>query len=344
MPPSRKTTLRDVASAANMSLAAVSMALSRHPNIPATTRRAVEAVAARLGYERNYRVSELMSYVRGTRHDSYHETLAYVSSHPINAVPHWQKPYLDGARREAERLRCKLDFFWCEEPGMSRRRLSEIISGRGIRGLLIAPLPDHKNDLPLTWSKFTAVALGYSLARPSIHRVLNHHYNTILLAMTKLVERGYRRIALAVEPVNQWSVNHLWKAAYVAGLEILELPRPPLCFIAEFRPDIFHKWFLKHRPDAIIANDATYYRALHERGLNAPENFGIVSLTVREEADKTLSRVDQNHAEEGATAIRLIVSELLHNQLGIPPIRQTVMLDGIWIEGETVRPLLRSAI
>ena len=43
--PDRKTTLRDVARAANLSLAAVSMALNRHPNIPPSTRRAVEAVA-----------------------------------------------------------------------------------------------------------------------------------------------------------------------------------------------------------------------------------------------------------------------------------------------------------
>jgi LacI family transcriptional regulator len=342
--PSRKTTLREVAKAANMSLAAVSMALNRHPNIPLATRRAIEAVAARLGYERNYRVSELMSYVRSSRQDSYRETLGYISSHPIEAIPHWQKPYLIGATREAERLRCKLDFFWCEEPGMSKRRLSEILSGRGIRGLLIAPLLDGKNDLSLSWGKFTSAALGYCLARPSVHRVLNHHYNTILLAMTKLVERGYRRIALAVEPVNQWSVNHLWKAAYVAGLEILELPKPSLCFITEFNPDNFHRWYLKYKPDAIIANDATYYRALHERGLNAPEDFGFVSLTVKEEADKVLSRVDQNHSEEGATAIRLIVGELLHNEIGIPAMRQTVMLDSIWIEGETIRPLLRSIV
>jgi DNA-binding LacI/PurR family transcriptional regulator len=342
--PDRKTTLRDVARAANLSLAAVSMALNRHPNIPPSTRRAVESVAARLGYDRNYRVSELMSYVRGSRNNGYHETLGYISSHPLHAIPHWQKPYLEGARREAERLRCKLDVFWCEEPRMSKRRLSDILTGRGIRGLLIAPLLDRKNDLPLTWGRFTSVALGYSLARPSIHRVLNHHYNTVLLAMTKLVERGYRRIALALEPVNQWSVNHLWKAAYIAGLEILELPRPPLCFIETFDPAKFHHWYLKHKPDAIIANDSTYYKALHQRGLNAPENFGIVSLTVKEEADKVLSRVDQNHAEEGATAIRLIVGELLHNEIGVPAIRQTVMLDSIWIEGETVRPLLRSPV
>jgi LacI family transcriptional regulator len=325
-----------VAQAAHVSLAAVSMALNRHPNIPNATRRSIEAVAARLGYERNYRVSEIMSYVRKAREEVHHETLGYVSSHPREAIPLWQQPYFAGALREAERLRCKLDFFWCEQPGMSKRRMSEILVGRGIRGLLIAPLLDGKYELGLTWNRFTAVALGYSLAKPAVHRVLNHHYNTILLAMTKLMERGYRRIALALQPVNQLSVNHMWKAAYLQGIEILELQHPPLCFIQEFDPARFHRWFLKNKPDAIVANDASYYEALRGYGFDAPEDFGIVSLTVEEPANKLLSRVDQKHAEEGATAIRIIVGELLHNEIGLPLMRQTVMLESVWVEGETV--------
>lgn len=337
MTPSRKPTLREVAAATKLSLAAVSMALNRHPNIPAATRRLVEAAATRLGYERNHRVSEVMSYVRNARHDSYQETLGYISSWPRHAVPHWQQPYLEGAGREAARLRCKLDFFWCEEPGMSKRRFSQILVDRGVRGLVIAPLLDGKDELALTWSRFTTVALGYSMARPAVHRVLNHHYNTIHLAMARLRDRGYRRLALALQPVNQLSVNHLWKAAYVLGLEILGLPKQQLCFIEEFDPNRFHRWFLRHRPDAIIANDASYYEALHQRGLDSPRDFGIVTLTVQEPADKILSRVDQKHREEGATAVRLLVGELLHNEIGLPAIRQTVMLDSVWVEGETIR-------
>ncbi|HKB90119.1 MAG TPA: LacI family DNA-binding transcriptional regulator, partial [Opitutaceae bacterium] len=67
MPPPRQPTLRDVARAAKISLSAVSMALNRHPNIPTETRRAVEAVAQRLGYERDTRLSELMAYLRNTK-------------------------------------------------------------------------------------------------------------------------------------------------------------------------------------------------------------------------------------------------------------------------------------
>ena len=67
---------------------------------------------------------------------------------------------------------------------------------------MIAPLLDGKSELALTWSRFTAVTLGYSMAQPAVHRVLNHHYNTVLLALTKLRDRGYRRIALALQPVH----------------------------------------------------------------------------------------------------------------------------------------------
>ena len=343
MPRFSKPTLRDVASAAHVSLAAASMALNHHPNIPVATRRAVELAAERLGYEKDTKISELMAYLRTSKGQRHSETLAFISSHSRPTLPDWQRPYLAGATAEAERLGYKLDYFWCEEPGMTKRRFSDILYGRGIRGLLIAPLLDGKSELPLSWARFTAVALGYFLVHPRIHRVLNHHYNTMMLAVEKLSERGYRRIALAMQPVNQLSVNNLWKAGYITAHEVTGLTTPPLCYIAPFDPVGFYRWFRKFKPDAIIANDARYYTALHKQGLDAPKDFGIVSLTVKEDSDKILSRVDQNHADEGATAIRLVVAELLHNEVGVPALRQTVMLESTWVEGETIRPATETA-
>jgi LacI family transcriptional regulator len=336
MPPPRQATLRDIARTAKLSLAAVSMALNRHPNIPPKTRRAIEAVAKRLGYVPDTRLSELMAYLRNIKAGRYHETLAYVSSHPKTQLPHWQQPYFHGASTQAEQLGYKLAFFWAEEPGLTNRRLSDILYRRGIRGLLIAPLLVEKSEVQLNWNIFSSVALGYTLIRPRINRVLNHHFNTVMLAMSKLVERGYRRIALAIEPINNQSVNYLWKAGYLTAHEILRLRTAPLFCIAPFDPDGFYRWFKRTKPDAVIANGVGYFLALHERGLMAPDDFGFVSLTVEEKAPKVLARVDQNHEQQGAAAVRLLAAQLLHNEIGIPVVPQLVMLESTWVEGETI--------
>ena len=50
MTPPRRTTLKDVAKIAQLSLAAVSMAMRNHPSLPAKTFERVKRIAAKLGY------------------------------------------------------------------------------------------------------------------------------------------------------------------------------------------------------------------------------------------------------------------------------------------------------
>ncbi len=159
-----------------------------------------------------------------------------------------------------------------------------------------------------------------------------------MLAVKKLVERGYRRPALAIEPINNQSVNYLWKAGYITAHEIFKIEGAPLVYVAPFDAKDFHRWFKKNKPDALVANGVGYYNALHDHGLDAPDDFGMVSLTVKEDAPKLLTRVDQNHAKQGAAAVGLLASQLLHNEIGIPSVPQMVMLESAWVEGKTLVP------
>jgi LacI family transcriptional regulator len=312
------------------------MALNRHPNIPEATRRAVDAAADRIGYKRDSRLSELMAYLRNTKAGRYHETLAFVASYSRENLPHWQQPYLDGAAKQAERLGYKLDYFWAEDPELSKKRLNDILYRRGIRGLLVAPLLNGKSELDLNWDNFSTVAFGYTLARPRVNRITNHHFNSMMMTVRKLAERGYREIALAITPENNQSVNYLWKAGFLTACETLGFDPARLVYVAPFNAGTFYRWYRKHRPEVIIANEASYYLALRDQGLDAPHDFGIVSLTVREKSPKAMTRVDQNHAEQGAAAVNLLAAQLLHGEIGIPPNPRMVLLDSVWVEGETI--------
>ena len=58
---------REIAKAAGVSPAAVSLALRNHPSIPETTRARIREVAESLGYQPNPRVAELMGHIRRNR-------------------------------------------------------------------------------------------------------------------------------------------------------------------------------------------------------------------------------------------------------------------------------------
>jgi len=71
--------MKDVASAAGVCPATVSLALRNHPSIPEKTRERIRKVADDLGYLPNPRISELMRQIHKTRNTTSHtETLSMI--------------------------------------------------------------------------------------------------------------------------------------------------------------------------------------------------------------------------------------------------------------------------
>ena len=66
MPLKNRVTQQDVALRAGVHRTAVSLALKKHPSIPAETRERIEAVAAEMGYVPDPMLSALAAY-RGSR-------------------------------------------------------------------------------------------------------------------------------------------------------------------------------------------------------------------------------------------------------------------------------------
>ena len=71
-------TLKQVAAAAGVSLAAVSYALRGHGKVAVATRRRVTAAARQLGYRPNPRVASLMAHIRRGQADPRGERLAFI--------------------------------------------------------------------------------------------------------------------------------------------------------------------------------------------------------------------------------------------------------------------------
>ncbi len=330
-----------VADQAGISLATVSYALRNHPSIPPATCKRIQAVARKLGYRPNPLISTLMSHLRTTRATEYFETLAYITSHSANDVWHHKPIYRDfyaGAQARADEQGFKLEEFWLQAPGMTPDRMNQVLRARGIRGILIAPLPQPRSQLSLDWSRFSAATIGWSLAYPALHRAVCHHYHAIRQALKQLSHLGYRRIGLAVKSAFDERVDNNWQAGFaVYQQSVRKANRIPILFMGDSNQHLFAQWFMQHHPDAVIAETQVldWLRAIGQR---VPKDVGFAGLEVSAMPRGTAA-IDQHIRVMAAAAVDLIVGQLHCNECGIPPIPKIVMIETTWVGGKTVRNL-----
>ena len=64
--------------------------------------------------------------------------------------------------------------------------------------MVSAPFPRTDSALTQAWRNHALAALGYSLARPGLHRAVNHQAHSIKRALAELRARGDRRIGLVI--------------------------------------------------------------------------------------------------------------------------------------------------
>ena len=132
-------TLREIARRARVSAMTVSRALKNHPKQNPETNRRIRDLAIDMGWKPNPLVSALMGQrVRqhGTRSSANLAILDPRSDDtPANA------DYIRGARQQAADFGYALDVFPYRPEDVSPAKLRSILDARGIRGLILMPLP-----------------------------------------------------------------------------------------------------------------------------------------------------------------------------------------------------------
>lgn len=329
-----KATLEDVARKAGVHRTTVSLSLRNHPRIPVLTRDRVKAVASELGYRINPLVSALMQS-RRTGKPVKHAALAFVTNYPTRYG--WKPEYHDrpdffpGAVERAQDFGYKLEHFWLAEPGMTPRRFCDMLSARSINGLIIGRLPPGQNSLALEWNRFSCVALGMTLRSPVLHHVTENHFDTVWQSMERCRERGYKRVGIVFPDGNDSPrVGHRWLGAYYSQqLNFRERDRLPICSEQPTDEERFRTWFEKHRPDAILVNNARLLIEWLERlGRKVPRDVGIVSIEHRRDFDCT--GIYYEPAKIGALAVEMLIGLMHRNETGVPAVQHEVLLTGEW--------------
>lgn len=338
-------TQRDIARAAGLSQATVSLALRRHPGLPAATIARVHAAAAGLGYRPDPLVSALMSQRQARKPGgTLRAKIAFLTAFPTR----------DGWRRSRYISDCYagvaaacgprgylVEPRWLFEPLIGGRRLSRILWTQNFQGLVVAPLPVANPPMDIDWAQFSAVTLDYSMADPVLHRAVDDHAAGLERLLAEIDRRGYSRPGLVLRAPQDIRTRHSRLGFFLA--QRLHHPRwktvPPLLLPEDrWGPAPFAAWLQRYRPDVILTEEPEVPGALRRLGLQPPRDVGLAFFH-QERPTSRLSGIRVLAEEVGRTAGNILMRLIETNERGVPRIPGTTLVSSLaWNDGRTLRP------
>lgn len=330
-----RITLRDIAARCDISATAVSLALRNHPSIPESTRDRVRGVAAALNYRPDPALAALNHYrhQRASAREGY--VLAYVTCferrNGWQQSPFFRRVYR-GAFAQAKVLGYRMEHFWFAEPGLTGERFAQVLEARGIRGMVIAPMPLPASSLVLPWHRFSCVAIGPSLVSPVLNSACGDQYQAIMLALEKLRLLGYRRIGLLIHPDADRRHQGKYQAA-VAYTATTETPEPLVA--ADPSDGDLRAWLRRCKPDAVISDVDANHDRLVRLGIRVPQKIGFASLV--RSGRREISGVETYPEQIAGAAVLRLQQMLYENETGIPDLPSCTFLPGKWVDGMTTR-------
>lgn len=224
------------------------------------------------------------------------------------------------------------------ELGMSNERFWKMLYQRGIRGMILAPLPAAHGHFSFEWSHFSSVVIGYTMVRPVLHRVSTDRYQAMLMAVRHLRRMGYRKLGLALD-VNQDSrVDHQWAAAFQWEQQRARRSQQTDLFLVENRDWTernFSRWFNRNRPEVVLGYDPIILDWLKKLGKQVPDAVGFVHMWNPDQSGQYAGLYHTPPAI-GAAAADFLIGLTQRNECGIPSTPQTVLLNAIWVEGSSL--------
>ncbi len=335
-----RVSLRQLAEAAGVSVATASRALRDLNGVEPETREQVQAAARRLGYVRDPMLAAALSFARKAQKPVFRETLGFLAAVPEQQARHfaWLSGIHRGVRDRASALGYGLE--WVEIPRQARQQkaLSRQLHARGVRGLAITPVVDHVLlKIDLEWSKFCAIEIGHAIWESPLPRVQRDSYEDYFAIFSRIRERGYRRIGLAMSSADEQ--RRRW--AILAPYLLFQRQHPdlpalrPLEEEEAYDEDTLMRWMRRERPDAIVVNGSEPLDWLKARGWRVPEDVAVCRIDCID--GRPESGLRANYEQMGQSAVSLLASSLERGELGIPALSPILSVPNTWHEGETLR-------
>ena len=336
--------MKDVAREAGVSTNAVSLALRGDRSIPEKTRERILQAAESVGYRRDPLVSALMAARGGRRGRSATDRIPLAFLTFNRTEDDWRRHdavrrYYEGAVRHADERGYALEPFWMADPSHSATRAGAILHARGVQGLLFAPTPDADAHTELDVSDFACVTLDPGGAIPALHRVAPDHRHAVADTLRHLWKARFRHPGLVVRRYADERTDFEWSSSFASLCPYLGFGHGLAPLILEDRDPVslenrrvFRAWLRRNRPDVVVALDSVVAQWLDEP---LPPGVRRPAVAFLELTDRTPGAmgIDRGSERIGAAAVDLLVSLLHRNERGIPPSGNTLLVKGLWRDG-----------
>jgi LacI family transcriptional regulator len=332
--------VRSLARQLGLSPATVSLALRDSPRVVPATKERVRRAASRAGYRSNPLVNSVLTGVRRSAHGSFQGTLMALNYSPAatpTLVP-FHREVLVGAKRRASELGFSLSLCWVGPRILTIERLNAILAARGVQGVVVMPFAETLDFSALAWHSIAAVVMDHCLSAPALTTVLPDHHLSIIHALERLAELGYRRPGLVLDASRDTRLHYRWSAGYCSFSSRLGRGEiVPVLIEPQVTREAFVAWFEAHRPDVIIGHrQVEIIGWLQECDRRVPADVGFVQLNWTERTGPCAA-LDQQPAVLGAAAVDAVVAQLHRNERGLPEYPMTIMMPARWIDGPTIK-------
>ncbi|HEX4084231.1 MAG TPA: LacI family DNA-binding transcriptional regulator [Chthoniobacteraceae bacterium] len=332
--------LKQIAGLAGVSKMTVSRALREGTSVRPEVRSRIREIARCMGYQRDARISEVMSAIRRSQSPTYRENIAFVWTHrgSTRKSNSFFEREFEGAQRQAREMGYKVEEFRLKDDSLNGRNLTRILLSRGIRGVLIAP-PRFDGPHPhvwLDWKELCCVIIGRSLANTGLPRVLHDHYAGTALGIRKLKRMGCSRIGLVLSESMDARSLRLVRSAFLGFHPASLSSAGPLIFTRNrYNPKELSQWVEENRPDALLTNFEDAFPTPEQVLAHFPARESIVALNWSREYPE-IAGISQNGSRIGEQALTLLATRLMNGQYGLDPLAPAVLIPGSWKEANQI--------
>lgn len=338
-----RITLKDIAEATGLSLAAVSMALRNHREISEATRHKVRSVAEALGYKPDPAMSAL-AYYRTRRRSAGRrwDRVAFIHDWPSPEAFNDHPFYGDWHKRLsalASHRGIMVEIHWLGKGGAQTRAVFRQLHHRGITGVLVAPpaITVKPRELDLPRDRFQIVTFGPEHLYREFHTVQFDFYENLRLAWARMRAKGHRRIGLVYQELQGWRTGQAWRAAF--HIEKLEAGWKPGEMMPLMMPGIgeegdpaeYYSWLQRDRYDAVISS--IYEVEEWNRHLESPPDLAVFH------AHKPGQQgIDLNVDQLLRSAFELLCVEMQHALIERQELPFRLHIPGRWVDRASMPP------
>jgi len=335
----KAVTREEVARAAGVSPAAVSLALRGRAGVSEATRTHIKRVAESLGYRISSAASVLAQ--QRVRPDGPARLAVAMLMSGSGEAPEFTEA--------AKALGLEPHRFYVEKLPTSAEATSRMLWTRGISGLLL------DRNLPrffgaeveqFAWERFSVIKIGR--ARPELcFRLVRHSpFDYLAMGLEEILRRGYRRVAVLLHRTPS-ERDDLARLGALLAFREWKLPPGVIC---EWRdigaangrrelPEPVLRWLRGFRPDAVLAPTPHAYEQLTSAGLLIPGEVGFAAYLTSEahlQEPPLISGVSIRSGELMRRALGVLHDMMVHNERGFTTEQAEYVIEPIWLEGETL--------